>query len=72
MSWHDIILLGSPIVTAAAAAWASWQTINYRMGQFSGTLREHGLRLENVEHDVRYAHRRINDMTGRDHRRQEA
>lgn len=68
MSWHDIILFGTPFVTAAAAAWASWQTINYRMGQFSGTLHEHGRRLENVEHDVRYAHRRLNDMTGRPNR----
>lgn len=72
MSWHDIILLGSPIVTAAAAAWAAWQTITYRMGQIAGTLREQSSRLENLEHDVRYAHRRINDMTGRDHRRHEA
>lgn len=71
MSWHDIILLGSPIATAAAAAWAAWQTINYRMGQISGTLREYSTRFERVEHDVRYAHRRINDLTGRQQRASE-
>jgi hypothetical protein len=68
MDWHDILLLASPFVTAAAAAVASWQTINYRMGQITATQSAHESRISTLEHDVRYAHRRINDISGRAHR----
>jgi hypothetical protein len=63
--WRDILLIATPILTALAAAGSAWYAIGLKIQRVTDTVTFHKERLDHLDHDVRYAHKRINDMLRR-------
>lgn len=76
MSWQDLALIASPLLSAltagVAAWWAAWQAIDRKLEHIRERQTLHSTRIAVAENEIRSAHRRINDIVGRPSRQRDA